>query len=128
MDNSPASGVRSDSPSVCRPHAHLGLMKSNDSSDTRLVASPDPSIDSPMDVLDSLADLSSPSSPTTPSSPSKRQHWRWAAKKGRRTCDPWAAFEMEENCATEAALRYRYNAKLRTWATDDITVKLQLQV
>jgi elongation factor 2 kinase len=34
---------------------------------------------------------------------------------------------MEENCVTEAALRYRYNAKLRTWATDDITVKLQSQ-
>jgi hypothetical protein len=127
MDNSQASGVCSDSSSVSRPHANLGLLTSPDCKDTELVTSPDPSVDSPMDFVDSLADLSSPSTPTTPSSPSKRQHWRWAATKGRHTRDPWAAFKMEENCVTEAALRYRYNAKLRTWATDDITVKLQSQ-
>ena len=68
------------------------------------------------------------SSPSTPLTPSKLGHWIWAAKKGRRTSDPWACFRMEDECASETALRYRYDAKNRTWATDEITIKLQSEV
>ena len=65
-------------------------------------------------------------SPST-EAPAIKKHWKSAALKTKSLKDPWADLGFEQ-LPTTKAIRYRYNAKTKTWLEDDIVVKIQDKV
>ena len=54
--------------------------------------------------------------------------WREALLKAKEAKDPWEEYDIVNNCQTEKAKRYRYNALTKQWVQDEIHVKMQSKV
>ena len=60
--------------------------------------------------------------------PPKLQHhlsWQNALKKAKCLPDPWEKFHIDDSCATEVAIRHRYNALKKNWVLDEVRVKME---